>query len=229
MAGYAMTRPSNAEPPPEQAYGSVPVGDAVLDAAAACVERRGFDNTSLEEVASEAGVSRTTLYRRFGNREALFTALLYARAAPFREWAQRILMGPGSVAERLETVITHATLEMQRVGWLHQSLHEGISPASARLIRAAQTQSAGSGMGPLLDAMRHESGYGGDIDTTEVLGWIADQMMALATAREWEEEHLRERVRFFVIPALVPLSAGTSPFDSRLAALEHKIDRLLSR
>ena len=226
MAKSATKLAPVTETPPKPIYGAQPVGDVVLDAAALCVERKGFDNVSLEEVAAEAGVSRTTLYRRFGGREALFKALLFERAAPFREWSHRVLVGPGTVGERLETVITHATLEMQRVGWLDQSFHAGLTPASARLIKAAHAQSAGSGMGPLLETMLAARPEAGSITITEVLEWIADQIIALASAPDWEEAALRERVRFFVISALVPRESPVDGVEQRLSAIEAKLDRL---
>ncbi len=44
----------------------------VLEAAVACIERSGLAKTSLEDVATEAGVSRATLYRWFaGGRDEL--------------------------------------------------------------------------------------------------------------------------------------------------------------
>jgi AcrR family transcriptional regulator len=44
----------------------------ILQAAVVCIERSGLAQTSLEDVASEAGVSRATLYRWFeGGREQL--------------------------------------------------------------------------------------------------------------------------------------------------------------
>jgi AcrR family transcriptional regulator len=46
----------------------------ILEAAVACVERSGLAKTSLEDVASEAGLSRATVYRWFeGGREQLLT------------------------------------------------------------------------------------------------------------------------------------------------------------
>lgn len=226
MARPALELASSTPPVPKPIYGAQPVGDAVLDAAAICVERKGFDNTSLEEVANEAGVSRTTLYRRFGNRESLFAALLFERAAPFRKWSHEVLVGPGTVAERLETVITHAVLELQRVGWLDQSFRAGLTPASARLIKAAHAESARSGMGPVLETiMRAHGAEEHGIAVDEVLSWIADQMIALAGADPWEEDALRKRVRFFVTPVL--RGPEEQSVDQRLAAIEAKLDRIV--
>ena len=64
---------------------------AVLDAAARLFASRGVDNVSMDEVAAAAGVGKGTLFRRFGDKAGLATALLDAREA---ELQQRILSGP---------------------------------------------------------------------------------------------------------------------------------------
>jgi len=48
----------------------------VLDAAKACVERWGMAKLTIDDIATEAGVSRATLYRMFpGGKDVLFEAL----------------------------------------------------------------------------------------------------------------------------------------------------------
>jgi AcrR family transcriptional regulator len=48
----------------------------VLDAAADLLLRYGYDRTTLDDVARAAGISKTTVYQRWGGREALFRAVL---------------------------------------------------------------------------------------------------------------------------------------------------------
>lgn len=73
---------------PGVASAGVPVaGDTrtrILEAAVACIERWGLAKTSLEDVASEAGVSRATLYRWFeGGRDQLITETVAWETARF--------------------------------------------------------------------------------------------------------------------------------------------------
>jgi AcrR family transcriptional regulator len=79
--------------------------DPVLDAARECVLAVGVRRTTFSDVARRAGVSRMTLYRRFGDLEALLSALmtrefgrLVAAAQPAdgahaRERAVRMVVG----------------------------------------------------------------------------------------------------------------------------------------
>jgi AcrR family transcriptional regulator len=48
----------------------------ILDAALVEFERHGFRRVALDDVARRAGVSRTTIYRRFANRDELVGAVI---------------------------------------------------------------------------------------------------------------------------------------------------------
>jgi AcrR family transcriptional regulator len=50
--------------------------DAILDAAVVEFERHGFRRVALDDVARRAGVSRTTIYRRFAGRDELVVAVI---------------------------------------------------------------------------------------------------------------------------------------------------------
>jgi AcrR family transcriptional regulator len=58
----------------------MPAADAstrlILDAALVEFERHGFRRVALDDVARRAGVSRTTIYRRFANRDELVAAVI---------------------------------------------------------------------------------------------------------------------------------------------------------
>jgi AcrR family transcriptional regulator len=51
-------------------------GERVLDAAVDLLVRLGADRTTLDDVARAAGVSKTTVYQRWGSRDALLLAVL---------------------------------------------------------------------------------------------------------------------------------------------------------
>jgi len=55
---------------------------ALIDAAAAVIGEKGWDRTSLDEVASRAGMSRGAIYGNFRDREELFLAVVQQRWKP---------------------------------------------------------------------------------------------------------------------------------------------------
>jgi AcrR family transcriptional regulator len=54
---------------------------AILDATLGLLAEVGYDQLSIESVAARAGVSRTTVYRRYADKAALVTAAVGCRAA----------------------------------------------------------------------------------------------------------------------------------------------------
>src|SRR3954463_1066019 len=50
--------------------------EAILDAAVVEFEQHGFRRVALDDVARRAGVSRTTIYRRFSNKDELVAAVI---------------------------------------------------------------------------------------------------------------------------------------------------------
>lgn len=50
--------------------------EVILDAALVEFDRHGFRKVALDDVARRAGVSRTTIYRRFANRDELVSAVM---------------------------------------------------------------------------------------------------------------------------------------------------------
>jgi AcrR family transcriptional regulator len=50
--------------------------DQILKAAESCFEYYGFRKTTVDDIAKSAGISRTTVYRFFRDRDALLSALI---------------------------------------------------------------------------------------------------------------------------------------------------------
>jgi AcrR family transcriptional regulator len=57
-------------------HGADPTLEAILDAAVVEFERHGFRRVALDDVARRARVSRTTIYRRFANKDELVAAVI---------------------------------------------------------------------------------------------------------------------------------------------------------
>jgi AcrR family transcriptional regulator len=86
----------------------------LLESARRLIDRKGARTITLEEVASEAGVSRATLFRRFPDRAALLLALLDEHE---RELQDRILqgrppLGPGGTASARLRAFAEALLDL---------------------------------------------------------------------------------------------------------------------
>ena len=60
----------------DRAGGAGPKGEAIASAALRLFLRDGYERTSVDAIAAEAGVSKRTIYNRYGEKETLFLSVL---------------------------------------------------------------------------------------------------------------------------------------------------------
>jgi AcrR family transcriptional regulator len=100
-------------PPPKERADAARNRAAVLEAAARLFAEHGVEAVSLDQVAAAAGVGKGTVFRRFGDKSGLATALLDARERALQEG---ILsgpppLGPGAPAEERAAAFIDAYLD----------------------------------------------------------------------------------------------------------------------
>src|SRR3954451_7937551 len=78
---------------------------ALLEAARALVREKGYDRTTLEEVAQRAGMTTGAIYGNFKNRDELFVALGQMYWAPIQPRVR-----PGATFGDVMRAIADATL-----------------------------------------------------------------------------------------------------------------------
>lgn len=66
------------------------MSDAILDAARAVFEQYGARRANVDDIASAAGISRSTLYRRYPNKETLLAAVLVQETDNFLDALDQI-------------------------------------------------------------------------------------------------------------------------------------------
>jgi AcrR family transcriptional regulator len=107
--------------------------ELLLEAAHHLVERHGVEALTMDDVAAEAGVGKGTVFRRFGSRAGLMTALLDHSEA---RWQGEVISGPPPLgpgapplerllafgASRLDRTVVHADLMVAAAGRHGRSL-----------------------------------------------------------------------------------------------------------
>lgn len=77
----------------------------ILDAAIRCVQGFGIDKTNMNDIAREAGLTRPTVYKHFGNRDEVVQAALlesgYSFAARVKKHVQRYATAEQRLVEAL--------------------------------------------------------------------------------------------------------------------------------
>jgi AcrR family transcriptional regulator len=87
-------------------------GDALLDAARECVLAVGVRRTTFSDVARQAGLSRMTLYRRFGDLEALLAALMTREFGRLVEGAREAAADGATCRERVVAMVAEGSARL---------------------------------------------------------------------------------------------------------------------
>ena len=121
--------------------------ERILGAALALFAERGYEATTMRDVAREAGASLGLAYRYFAAKEGFALALYMRLAEESEEWARERLRG-GTIAERFELAML---AKLDQV-----SPHRG--PLAALLSRALDPNSPISALGEGTSAVREKMG-----------------------------------------------------------------------
>jgi AcrR family transcriptional regulator len=121
--------------------------ERILETALALFADRGYEATTMRDVARETGASLGLAYRYFASKEEFALALYLRLAEESEEWARDELAG-GTVAERFEAAML---AKLDQV-----SPHRG--PLAALLARALDPNSRLSALGEGTTAVREKMG-----------------------------------------------------------------------
>ena len=91
--------------------------ERILSAAFTIFGRYGFRRASMEDIASEAGMSRAALYLQFRNKEDIFRELASGLHEEAIAGAEAVLGGDEAIAERLRAAVEAKTLRMMEIAY----------------------------------------------------------------------------------------------------------------
>lgn len=88
---------------------------AILDAATATFLSNGYLGASMDEIAARAGVSKTTVYNHFEDKEALFSAIVRARVDEASDAVHDEIVGLASTHDAETDLRELARRQLERV------------------------------------------------------------------------------------------------------------------
>ena len=147
---------------------------SILVAAGGCFAARGFDATSMRQVAAVAGVDSALVRRFFGSKEQLFTEVATALIVPERALAAVAAGAPEAAGERLVRYFLSLLGEVSQPGpFLGVIRSAVVSEHAAGLLRRLLAEQV---LGELAASFRSETA-----DLGAALA--ASQLVGLAVAR----------------------------------------------
>lgn len=108
-------------------------GDEILDAAARCFARYGYDKTTMEDIGKLVGMNKVSLYYYFDGKEALFKAALGREAARFDERCLEAARAERGFRARIETWISRSLRYSHESDLLRSVSAETLSSMTAML------------------------------------------------------------------------------------------------
>ena len=106
----------------------------VLDAAERAFGRMGFERTTIDDIADEAGVSRSLVYRHFGSRDEILTGVIgRITDALTADLAQR-LDDAHSLGDYIEDAMVHVVVMVRSDPSLVSVFSDGGRAAAGRVV-----------------------------------------------------------------------------------------------
>ncbi|OBA60570.1 TetR family transcriptional regulator [Mycobacterium sp. 1100029.7] len=180
----------------------------LLDAAGRCIVRRGNAQIRMAEVADEAGVSRSTLYRYFPNRDEVLLGLMLARVDTALGELVDSLQHPDDPAHSLPEMVL-ARVESVAGNPLNEALFSAEStavPAALALGSEPMVELLLTHYGPLLRQWQQAGTLHADLDPRSIVEWLSATTLFLLGPgwRQRSGSDKREFVEQFLVRALVP-------------------------
>lgn len=180
----------------------------LLDAAARCIVRRGDAQIRMAEVADEAGVVRSTVYRYYASRDELLLGLMLQRIdAALHRWVQS-LKHSGDAAGSLRSLVLEPVAAVDDGDPLNRALYAGASAAVTSVLAVgaeAITDVVVARLEPLFDQWRDDGQIYADLSVRETAQWLSATSSFLLTPvwRQRPEAAKRRFVDRYLLRALV--------------------------
>jgi AcrR family transcriptional regulator len=182
--------------------------ERMLDAAESCLQRFGVAKTTVEDVAQAAGLSRATVYRQFGSRDALLLAAAAREAERLATQAELYLQRFDDVGSWLVEGILFCLREIPKRPLLAQFVAPQDLGTTGRMVLTSERMLAiGSEiLRPMFEPAQREGLLHRDLQLDALIEWVLRILMsylAVPGPASRSEEELRTLLRSMLLPAVL--------------------------
>jgi AcrR family transcriptional regulator len=182
--------------------------ERILDAASRCFDRIGVPKTTVVDVAREAKVTRTTLYRYFESREAIVVGVMLRETHYFRERLLEALSGIDDVGEFIVEGILFCLREApKRPLHIYLSGGEASNLMGRLFLSSEQLFEIGIELvQPLFEPAREKGLLRDGIELSTLLEWASRITLSYLTtpsSRVADEAEMRKLLRRLLLPAVM--------------------------
>ena len=109
--------------------------EMILEAAQGRFQRFGFSKTTMEEIATDAGISKGTIYLYFPAKEDIFTEIMATEALELERLMYHAVKDEKSVRKQLEMIFIGSIEYMEQHPFLHSTLRRDVEMVTPRILK----------------------------------------------------------------------------------------------
>jgi AcrR family transcriptional regulator len=182
--------------------------EGMLDAAESCLQRFGVAKTTVEDVAQAAGLSRATVYRQFGSRDALLLAVAAREADRVATQAELYLRRFDDVGSWLVEGILFCLREIPKRPLLAQFMAPQDLGTTGRMVLNSERMLAIGAeiLRPVFEPARREGLLHRDLELDALMEWVLRILMsflAVPGPPARTEQELRRLLHTMLLPAVL--------------------------
>lgn len=177
----------------------------ILDGAKRVFIRKGFYETTMQDIVEECGISRGGLYKYFSSTQEILTRILEAETEEDQDSLDPSVLGEADACDILEAFVN---AESENILRIRQSLHPAAYEFFIRNMRDGQTmellekrhKAAMLAMGKVMEHGLQRGQIAGGVDTDAISRCVItflEGLIITAIATNLQQEDLRRQVQAF--------------------------------
>jgi len=168
-----------------------------------CIQRSGFDKTTMSDIAKEAGIARPTLYKHYKNKQSILFTGIDTVALSFAESVVDHARTFATVEDRIVETIVYVVRMLPRHPYLSLVLDNECSSAMRDRAFSHEATEIFSAMtaAPLIEVRPDLADQG--IEISEVMARFAISLILFPGKYASDGDGLRQLIRLRILPGLI--------------------------
>jgi AcrR family transcriptional regulator len=179
--------------------------ERILAAAERCLDRHGIRKTTMDDVASEVGLSRPSVYRYFADRDDLLIELITRHARALLQRARKSISRQSSLPDQIVEAILYTADHGRRDPLTRHVLDPDGTSLGKRMVASGASERCRAEMwDPILDAAVANNELPPGLPRSDIHLWLGDVSKLVMRGLEDGEGDVRRYrsiLRRFVVPA----------------------------